>query len=502
MKKNIIITVFLFLFYLGAFSQTTYFVNTYNGYNYKLIEANGSGSYLYAGSIMFKIDSTGSVLWAKFFNESGKIKRLDNGDFLIVARPSSSTNLLNLNTIRIDSLGNIVWSKNFNSSYQSYSNVCIEELSSHDLIIGFSGTYPVSPTIGWIKIDENGSLISSKSIDSDSHGYGFPIFINEYSNGDLLILKYHTDLIPNNIHAIRVNTNLDSVLWEVTIPGNYTNFTEDNFVFKKDVLSLVTRINDQTNQPFGTNTIIKIDEFGNMSKKYFGPAYSSVSNLAIFNAIDNGFIATKFNRIYKLDSLYNIEWERLFNFWPQTTTSNRIHVFNSKENNIYLTFKEDASPFNFLHIKADSLCYSACLIDSTANETFGPLQAVIGNQNFNTALSNISVLESSYSAVSSNVTITRTVICSTNLGERESEFLSFDVFPNPALDHLTISKRPSIEDQEPFNASIFNALGECVLKKEKIESSTVIETKNLSTGMYLVLITTKKGSQTYKILKN
>ena len=502
MKNKAIITFLLLLFNLLSYSQSPYFVNTYNGFNYKMIEANRSGSYLHAGSIMFKIDSSGNILWARSYSESGKIKRLNNGDFLIVARPSSSTNLLNLNAIRIDSLGNIVWSKNFSSSYPSYSDVCIEELSSHDLIIGFSGTYPASPTIGWIKIDENGSLTSSKSIDSDSHGYGFPIFINEYSNGDLLILKYHTDLTPNNIHAIRVNPDIDSVLWEVTIPGNYTNFTEDNFVLKNDVLSLVTRINDQTNQPFGINTIIKIDTFGNMSKKYFGPAYSSVSNIAIFDAVDNGFIATKFNRIYKLDSLYNIEWERLFNFWPQSTSSNRIHVFNSKENNIYLTFKQDVAPFNFLHIKADSLCYSACLIDSTANETFGSLQTVIGNQNFNTTLGNISVLESSFMGSSNNAPITRTVICSTALEETDTELLSFEVFPNPAVDHLTISKKSSAGYLDQFNVSVFNAQGKLVLQKEKLNSSTQLDFKNLNNGVYLILISTQKGSQTYKILKN
>lgn len=503
MKNKVFITLVFVLFYFASFSQTNYFVNTYNGFNYRIIDVNVSGIYVYNGSSLFKTDPDGTVIWAKSFNQSGTIKRLYNGDFLIVGHASPSVALLNLNVIRIDSLGNIVWSKNFNSYYTSNSDVCIEELSSHNLIIGFANSVTGNgiSELGWISIDENGLLLSSKSLYLGAAGNAYPIFIKEYSNGDLLVLKHSFNLVPAEILAMRIRPNTDSVLWSQVLNGEYANFSERTFVFKNDVLNVVSRINDNNNPPYGYNSFSRIAPTGMISVKSFGTNPSSYNSIGIYNAIDDGFFATRANKIFKLDSLFNIEWQKEISnslspsFYPVAT-------FNSSDDNIYISFDKFNGTTNVCClIKADSLCNSACGIDSSSNETLGPL-TLMGFDSSNLIIDSLPVLETNFVGTSTNVTITRNVICTTALEETDTELLSFDVFPNPTVDHLTISKKSSAEFQDPFNVSIFNAVGKCVLKKEKIESSTIIDTKNLSTGMYLILITTEKGSKTYKILKN
>lgn len=281
---------------------------------------------------------------------------------------------------------------------------------------------------------------------------------------------------------------------------NYDNFSERSFVFKNDVLNVVSRSND--NPPYGYNSFSRIDPTGQLSTSSFGANPSSISNIGIFNAPDNGFLATKANKIYKFDSLLNLEWQKevsnslIPSFYP-------VGVFNSLDHNIYAFFQPPTSPSLFNLIKADSSGNSACGIDSSSIETFGTWGSYgPGKPSYGVTNDSFPVLESNFVGTSANVTITRNVICTTALEEIDTKLLSFDVFPNPTVDHLTISKKSSTEFQDPFNVSIFNAVGKCVLKKEKIESSTIIDTKNLSTGMYLILITTEKGSKTYKILKN
>jgi hypothetical protein len=61
------------------------------------------------------------------------------------------------------------------------------------------------------------------------------------------------------------------------------------------------------------------------------------------------------------------------------------------------------------------------------------------------------------------------------------------VYPNPAQGFLTLEAEGMLE------VSIYNTLGQCVLKKEIAESQSIVDLQNVSEGLYLLRIKTKNG---------
>ena len=61
------------------------------------------------------------------------------------------------------------------------------------------------------------------------------------------------------------------------------------------------------------------------------------------------------------------------------------------------------------------------------------------------------------------------------------------VYPNPAQGFLTLEAEGVLE------VSVYNTLGQCVLKKEIAESQSIVDLQNVSEGLYLLRIKTKNG---------
>lgn len=61
------------------------------------------------------------------------------------------------------------------------------------------------------------------------------------------------------------------------------------------------------------------------------------------------------------------------------------------------------------------------------------------------------------------------------------------VYPNPAQGFLTLEVEGMLE------VSVYNTLGQCVLKKEIAESQSIVDLQNVSEGLYLLRIKTKNG---------
>ena len=61
------------------------------------------------------------------------------------------------------------------------------------------------------------------------------------------------------------------------------------------------------------------------------------------------------------------------------------------------------------------------------------------------------------------------------------------VYPNPAQGFLTLEAEGMLE------VSVYNTLGQCVLKKEIAESQSIVDLQNVSEGLYLLRIKTKNG---------
>jgi len=89
----------------------------------------------------------------------------------------------------------------------------------------------------------------------------------------------------------------------------------------------------------------------------------------------------------------------------------------------------------------------------------------------------------------------RDVPSSTDIKESNNVDFHFNVYPNPARNRLTISS-----DVEMNTISIYNAIGERVINVSPNQKLSLINTSNLSTGIYFVNIKTSVGRNTFKKL--
>jgi len=499
MNTKIKLTLFGFFIFFSSFSQTNYFVNTYAGYyGHTLIEANPSGCYFknYTSDKLFKTDTNGSVLWAKAYNSGGECKRLKNGDFIFAKRTSSSI----INATRIDSFGAIIWSKNYSgTSFINYT-ICTEELSSTNIILGYMSTTsnPYYSNAEWIIIDANGDLVGGKSMGSYFDESG-GILIKEYSNGDLLVL---TKIIAfegaHGICASKIRPNTNTLLWERYITADYLN--EYNVVFKNDTLYMANWFYDYNNSSFGWGNLFKIDSSGAGITKNLG-TYSPYFNIGIYPATDNGFYAVKLNQIYKFDSSFNPVWQKeIPNSYYGGMTGYTTRVFNTTDNSLYISYNKNASATLCHLIKADSLGISPCGLDSIGFVS-APFYSYFNITGLVPDIDTLIFSQSNFAATSNDITINSNIICTTNINELNNDLFLFDVFPNPTTDYLTISKKSELGKNESFDVAVFNMLGECVSKQEKINTSITLNTKHLSSGMYFIFVNSGKTSQNFKIVK-
>jgi len=89
----------------------------------------------------------------------------------------------------------------------------------------------------------------------------------------------------------------------------------------------------------------------------------------------------------------------------------------------------------------------------------------------------------------------RDVSSATSIKESNNIEFNLNVYPNPTRNELTISS-----DVEMNTISIYNAIGERVMNVKPNQKSTLINTSNLSTGIYFVNIKTSLGRNTFKKL--
>ena len=74
----------------------------------------------------------------------------------------------------------------------------------------------------------------------------------------------------------------------------------------------------------------------------------------------------------------------------------------------------------------------------------------------------------------------------------ENNIKSFDIYPNPATEQITINITSNIINN--LTATIYSITGQTILEKEVSSTSTVINTANLAKGYYILKLSNKKGS--------
>ena len=83
-----------------------------------------------------------------------------------------------------------------------------------------------------------------------------------------------------------------------------------------------------------------------------------------------------------------------------------------------------------------------------------------------------------------------------SVGENEITASSsqINVYPNPAVDYVTVASGNDIE-----NIEIFNTVGQKVFNQNDLENNITINTIGFESGIYFVRIKTAEGYQTQKL---
>lgn len=87
--------------------------------------------------------------------------------------------------------------------------------------------------------------------------------------------------------------------------------------------------------------------------------------------------------------------------------------------------------------------------------------------------------------------------CST-LGTTDFDLAAFSVYPNPSQNSWTVKT----QNAEMSSIKVYDILGKNVLSLSPNKTETVIDASNLKTGLYFAQITTEKGVNSIKLIKN
>jgi serine protease len=82
----------------------------------------------------------------------------------------------------------------------------------------------------------------------------------------------------------------------------------------------------------------------------------------------------------------------------------------------------------------------------------------------------------------------------------ELNFSSISVYPNPANNEVTITLNTSVIDN--VSIELYDAIGKLIITQKAINTNTVLDIHNLSTGIYTVRIITAENTISKQIIKN
>ena len=90
------------------------------------------------------------------------------------------------------------------------------------------------------------------------------------------------------------------------------------------------------------------------------------------------------------------------------------------------------------------------------------------------------------------VTLTSTV----GIEEIEISLIAAEIYPNPANDVLNI-----VSDSEIISYELYDALGRLMINKTNVDNTeTIINVSALKHGMYMLRLSTVKGSGMFKVI--
>ena len=79
----------------------------------------------------------------------------------------------------------------------------------------------------------------------------------------------------------------------------------------------------------------------------------------------------------------------------------------------------------------------------------------------------------------------------------EFNFVEAKVYPNPAIDYLSIETKEMVQRLE-----VYDALGRRAISKAPNQNNFSLDISNLEKGIYILKLQTKEGIGSFKLIKN
>jgi len=498
----------LLLYSTSSFSQIT-FQKVYGDSleSPRCITQTSDGGYIVSGYTesynpgntdlyIIKTDSLGDTLWTKTYGSQsgpvwgGYIRQTSDGGYIIYA-PTNGSCLL-----RIDSIGSILWTKTFSNLYSS-NRSSVQQTSDQGFIVaGSSGgdaclikTDLAGDTM-WVK-KYGGNGITAETADvvqqTEDGGYIFCGGTGSFGAGGLDAYLVKTDSIGDTLWTKAYGSVDDENAFyvQLTDDGGYifTGYARDS-LSNTDIYLVKT---NGTGDTLWTKTYS-----GNGLEEGKYVQQTSDGGYAVFGHMGGSPC------LLKVDSVGNIVWKTLYysNFGDgysaqQTNDSGYVLTGN--------TYEPVTGNYKYYIIKTNSEGKSGCneywstvgFLSPTATQVSNTLTVV------SSASINLSI---TVSEIGHGGTVD--VLCmSTGINDHEPAQKGITLFPNPAMDELTIALSPTYRTSSGKTSLIIcNLSGEKIIEKEIISAETKIDLTTFNAGVYVVMVRNEHFSSVEKVV--
>mgnify|MGYP002526695996 CR=1 FL=1 len=75
---------------------------------------------------------------------------------------------------------------------------------------------------------------------------------------------------------------------------------------------------------------------------------------------------------------------------------------------------------------------------------------------------------------------------------------TISIFPNPASEKISID----YTEMQRVKMKVYNTIGECVLQSDLIGGTNMINISSLTSGIYMIRLTSVDGAYQQKLMKN
>jgi hypothetical protein len=473
-----------------------------NGYIVAGISVNSAGDSASIGNhgdldgLVIKVDSSGNVIWKKFFGGSDRedingIKQTVDGNYIVYGTTQSTNGDLSQNTLpyaqwllKINDNGDIIWSKTIQVNFE-YSSYGLTTLSTGEfLLIGtiywndttFNNTLSYDMTA--VLLDSTCNVIWQNMYGGSSIEQGFKCL--EANDGTLMLagINYSNNNECTSNHGIADiwAVNIDhsgNLLWQKSVGG----------VDSEESIGIVQDANDnyyiagfaQSNSfdvsgNHGNKDIwlVKLSPTGTFLKqKCLGGIYTDIASEIAINQAGNLIVSgntgssdgdVTFNHgnsdfwVLELDTAFNILWEKCYGGTSYETS------------------------------------YSIIPTNDGGNLVVGGSRSLDGDVTGHTP-----------NVTSNDFWVVKLNSLSSDINVVNPALDALNIYPNPVKETFKISAKMSGK----INLSIRNSIGRLMSQSNYENAEKIIfNATEYPAGMYLITVQDDNGSRSIKFLKN